>query len=44
MFNDLQTAGDHKASSDVSGIPAGVYSVRVQANGMVETRKIVICK
>lgn len=44
MLSDLQTAGDYKASFDVSGIPAGVYSVRVQANGMVETRKIVICK
>lgn len=42
IFSDYQTAGDHIASLDVSGISSGIYLCRVQADGMFETKKMIV--
>lgn len=44
LFNNpgRQTAGDHKAILNVSGIPPGIYFCRVKADDRVETRKLFI--
>lgn len=44
IFNDYQTSGDHNAFLDVTGMSSGIYFCRVQANGTVETKKLVVCK
>ncbi|NTW23211.1 MAG: T9SS type A sorting domain-containing protein [Lentimicrobium sp.] len=44
LFNDYKTVGDHVATLDASGISPGIYLCAIQANGMVETNKLVICK
>lgn len=44
IFSEYQTVGDHIASLDVSGISSGIYLCRIQANGTVETREIVVCR
>ncbi|MFH1121464.1 MAG: T9SS type A sorting domain-containing protein [Bacteroidota bacterium] len=46
LFNNpgRQTAGDHKAILNVSGIPPGIYFCRIKANDRVETRKLFICR
>jgi hypothetical protein len=44
VFNGYQNAGDHKASINVSGIPAGIYFCRIRADRETETRKIVVCR
>jgi photosystem II stability/assembly factor-like uncharacterized protein len=36
--------GEHQVAFDASGLPEGVYFYQLQANGMVETKKMVICK
>jgi len=44
LTNNYQVAGDHQASLDVTGMSSGIYFCRVEANGKVETRKIVVCR
>ena len=34
--------GEHQVSFDASGLPAGVYFYRLQANGTTETKKMVV--
>jgi photosystem II stability/assembly factor-like uncharacterized protein len=36
--------GEHKVVFDASGRPAGVYFYQLQVNGVIETKKMLICK
>jgi len=42
LINEAMPAGTHELEMDVSDLPAGVYFVRVQAEGIVKTQKLVI--
>lgn len=44
ISNECLAVGCHTATLDVAGISSGIYFCQVQANGMAETRKIVIYK
>jgi subtilisin-like proprotein convertase family protein len=36
--------GDHQVTFDASGLPSGIYFYRLQANGVVETKKMIVSK
>ncbi|MBL7904969.1 MAG: T9SS type A sorting domain-containing protein [Bacteroidales bacterium] len=40
----ILTAGTQKHALDVSQIPAGVYSLKLEASGRSDSRKLVICR
>ncbi len=44
ICSGIRSAGEHKVVVDVSDIPEGIYFCRLEANGWVETRKLVICR
>lgn len=44
LANDYQSKGDHRVSLNVSGMSPGAYFCRVETNGTVETKKIIVCK
>jgi photosystem II stability/assembly factor-like uncharacterized protein len=38
------TPGEYNTNFDASALPAGVYFYQIQGNGMVETKKMVVCR
>jgi hypothetical protein len=44
MMNEIQTAGKHRLAFDAAGLASGVYWCRLEAGGMIQTRKIVLLK
>jgi hypothetical protein len=44
LFNGEQTAGRHQLIWDATGVPSGIYVVRMLAGDMVETMKVVLMK
>lgn len=40
----VREAGIHRAAFDASGLPSGVYVARLEAEGRVESRKLVLMK
>ncbi len=44
VVDGIQSAGYHQLSVNASGLATGVYFYRLQAGGMVQTRKLVILK
>jgi len=36
--------GDHQVTFDASGLPSGIYFYRLQADGVLETRKMIVLK
>ncbi len=39
-----QAMGEHSVKFDATGLPAGVYFYQLQANGKVETKKMIVLK
>jgi hypothetical protein len=44
MMNEIKTAGRQQMVFDGSGLPSGVYLCRLEAEGMAQTRKMVLVK
>jgi photosystem II stability/assembly factor-like uncharacterized protein len=44
LVDEDMLPGEHQVTFDASGLPAGVYFYQLQANGMVETKKMTICR
>jgi hypothetical protein len=44
LVNNQLDPGEHQAIFDASSLPAGVYFYQIQANGKIETKKMVVCK
>ncbi len=44
LVNNNQTSGEYMTSIDVSAIPAGIYLIRLQTNGLAETCKLIVTK
>jgi hypothetical protein len=44
LFNGEQTVGRHQLIWDATGVPSGIYVVRMLAGNMVETMKVVLMK
>jgi hypothetical protein len=44
LFTGEQTAGRHQLIWDATGVPSGIYVVRMLAGDMVETMKVVLMK
>lgn len=44
VVNEKQTAGRYKAMPDVSQLPNGVYTARLEANGMVESKTFAVAR
>lgn len=44
ILEGFRGAGGHRLSFDGESLPAGVYLVRLEAHGLVQTRKIVLMK
>ena len=36
--------GEHQVTFDATGLPAGVYFYQIQLPGVIETKKMVVCK
>ena len=43
-FWEYQQSGNHILKWDASGMPSGLYFYTLKANGIIETRKIVLVK
>ena len=44
LVNEMKTAGEHRVTFDASGLASGVYLCRIEAGGMMQTRKIVLLR
>jgi trimeric autotransporter adhesin len=44
IINEVKSPGSYTVQWDAARIPAGVYFYQLQANGVIETKKMVICK
>jgi hypothetical protein len=44
LVNEQLDPGEHHLIFDACSLPAGVYLCRLQANGTVETRKVLVCR
>ena len=44
LFEGVQQAGNHIVNFDATGLTSGIYFYRLQANGYVETKKLVLMK
>jgi len=44
LVNADFTSGEHRVTFDATGLPAGMYFYQLQANGIVETKKMKVCK
>ena len=44
LVNDLKNVGTHEVTWNASALPSGVYLCRLQANGYVETKKMLLIK
>ncbi len=44
LHDDFQTAGSYELTWNAAGAASGVYVVRLEALGKVDSRKVVLCK
>lgn len=44
LLNEMRSAGTHQVLLDASGLSSGVYLVRLQADGVVLSRKLLLTK
>jgi hypothetical protein len=44
VVDQMLSAGDHKFTLDATTLPAGTYYLRLETNGQVMTKKLVIEK
>jgi len=44
LVNERQTAGSHSVRFDASGLASGVYLYRIEAEGFVQTRKMILMR
>lgn len=44
LVKGIMTAGEHKVSFDGSRLPSGVYFYRLQADGFIESKKMMLVK
>jgi trimeric autotransporter adhesin len=44
LMNEAKSPGSYMVQWDAEGIPAGVYFYQLQANGVIETKKMVVYK
>ncbi|MGH7601434.1 MAG: T9SS type A sorting domain-containing protein, partial [bacterium] len=44
LVNQKMPAGQHEAFWDATGRPSGVYFYRLQAEGFVQTKKLILIK
>jgi hypothetical protein len=44
LVDDDMAPGEHQVTFDAYGLQAGVYFYQLQANGVVETKKMVVCR
>lgn len=44
IYKGYQAAGTYKFSFDASGLASGVYFYRLEANGLVQTKKMILMK
>ncbi len=44
LINEVQAQGEHGVDFDVSGLPAGIYVVRLEAGEAVATEKMVVIR
>ena len=42
LVNGEQVKGEHKVLFNATGLPAGVYSFQLHANGKIETKKMIV--
>jgi hypothetical protein len=44
LVNENRSAGWHTVSFNGAGLSSGVYVYRIQAGGMVQTKKLILVK
>lgn len=44
LVNEVQSAGEHKVKWNAGGMASGVYMYRLESNGFVQTRKMILTK
>jgi hypothetical protein len=44
LMNEVKSPGSYTVKWDATDIPAGVYFYQLQSNGMLETRKMIVCR
>ncbi|RJP78236.1 MAG: T9SS C-terminal target domain-containing protein [Candidatus Zixiibacteriota bacterium] len=44
LVDGWRDAGSHEVTFDASGLPSGIYLARLEAEGMVQTQKLVLLK
>ncbi|NQS98018.1 MAG: T9SS type A sorting domain-containing protein [candidate division Zixibacteria bacterium] len=44
LFDGFQPAGKHQTTFDASGLPSGIYFVRLSAGNNIQTQKIALVK
>jgi hypothetical protein len=44
LVHQMQSAGEYQVGWNAAGLPSGVYFCRLQAGGLVETRKLILLK
>jgi hypothetical protein len=44
LVNEDMVPGEHQVTFNAYSLPAGVYFYQLQANGRVETNKMMVCK
>jgi len=42
LLNEVQLPGEHTLYYDTSGLPAGIYVIRLQAGDRVATQKLIV--
>jgi hypothetical protein len=44
LVNEYKPAGNHKVELNAEGLSSGVYFYKLQADGFVETKKMILVK
>ncbi len=44
LVHQVETSGYHQVVFEPAGLPAGVYFYQLQADGRVETKKMIVCR